>query len=93
LFEGNEGDGTLLTMVGPLRVGRPLFVIKLNEPVTDSIVKDLGLWLGRNSIRCLNIGGPRQPETKDLATESDVHAKAVPLLHDLLPRVEAFLKV
>ena len=93
LFKGNEGDGTLLTMVGPLRVGRPLFVIKLNEPVTDSIVKDLGLWLQRNSIRCLNIGGPRQPETKGLATESDVHAKAVPLLHDLLPRVEAFLKV
>jgi hypothetical protein len=92
LFKGNEGDGTLLTMVGPLRVGRPLFVINLNEPVSDSIVKDLGQWLERNSIRCLNIGGPRQPAPEDLATEGDVHAKAVSLLHDLMPRVEAYLR-
>lgn len=92
LFKGNEADGTLLTMVGPIKVGRPLFVINLNEPVTDSIVKDFGHWLQVNSIRCLNIGGPRQPKPELIATEGDVQAKSVSLLHDLLPRAEAYVK-
>lgn len=58
LHKGDEVDGTALTILGPLRVGRPLFVASLNETITDSLVESFADWLKANNIRCLNVGGP-----------------------------------
>ena len=88
IFTGNELDGTALTIIGPLRVGRPLFVANLNEPVTDSLVQTFATWLKTNNIRCLNVGGPRQSHDLSRNIQSDAET----FLENLLQKAEATLR-
>jgi hypothetical protein len=88
LFKGAEVDGTLLTIVGPIRVGRPVFTANLNEPITDELVDTFRVWLQENSIRCLNVGGPRQSYYDDKPEKGDIQKETEAFLGELLERVQ-----
>jgi hypothetical protein len=88
LYKGAELDGTVLTIVGPLRVGRPVFAASLNEPITDELVQLFGEWLKKNNIRCLNVGGPRHSYYDDKPVKGDIQAETEAFLSELLERVE-----
>jgi hypothetical protein len=92
LFKGNELDGTALTILGPLRVGRPLFVANLNEEISDPLVQTFAKWIYSNKVRCLNVGGPRQSYYDDKETKGDIQAETEAFLQDLLTRAENYLK-
>ncbi len=92
LYQGSERDGTTLTIVGAYKVGRPVFMASIDEPVTESLAQTFAEWLQTNKIRCLNVGGPRQPLDAKENPEKDFQAKTVRFLRDLLGRTEAHLK-
>lgn len=89
LFKGAEVDGTALTIIGPLRAGRPLFVAHLDEPVSDALVAMFREWLVVNNIRCLNVGGPRQSYYEARGASGDIQREAESFLGALLAGVEA----
>lgn len=92
LHKGNEDDGTALTILGPLRAGRPLFVVSLNETVTDTLVESFADWLKVNNIRCLNVGGPRQSYYEGKEEKGDIQREAATCLENLLTKAEARLR-
>lgn len=87
LFKGAEVDGTALTIVGPLNVGRPLFVAQLDEPVNSALITSFRTWLRENHIRCLNIGGPRHSYYDDKPHKGDIQQEAEIFLEKLLAGV------
>ncbi len=91
LYKGQENDGTALTIVGPIKVGRPLFEVNLNEELTDELVQSFADWLKVNDIRCLNVGGPRQSYYEDRQEKGDIKLEAESLLEKLLTHAEARL--
>ena len=73
-----DSDGTLILSRGPLRGGtaltktfaeryrRPCLVVDLREP-TPQLIHD---WLSANSIRVLNVAGPRESSQPGIARQS-----------------------
>ena len=92
LHKTNEIDGTALTIVGPLKVGRPLFVASLDETITDTLVASFADWLKVNNIRCLNIGGPRHSYYDDKPVKGDIQLEAETFIAELLSKAEASLR-
>jgi|GEM_PF-4687454 len=91
LYKGQEFDGTALTIVGPVKVGRPLFVANLSEDVSDDLVQNFAEWLKVNDIRCLNVGGPRQSYYEGRQEKGDIKLEAETFLENLLTQAEVRL--
>jgi hypothetical protein len=92
LHKTDEVDGTALTIIGPIKVGRPLFVANLNEKVTDTLVETFADWIKSNNIRCLNIGGPRHSYYDDKPVKGDIQREAEIFIEDILTKAEARLR-
>lgn len=75
-----DSDGTLMLSHGPLvggsllaqqisqQIDRPMLHIDLDQKTTTEAVKTIVDWLESNSIKVLNIAGPRSSEDPDIYT-------------------------
>lgn len=87
-----DSDGTLILSRGPLRGGtaltktfaeryrRPFLVIDLRD-ATPSLIHD---WMSANSIRVLNVAGPRESSQPGVARQAAAFLRA--LLHNTNPQ-------
>lgn len=59
LNAGELTGGTLATKIMAERFGKPVLLVQLGQDLKVP-VEELGAWLRRNSIRVLNVAGPRE---------------------------------
>jgi hypothetical protein len=64
LFYQDLNGGTLLTVKYCKRHRRPVMIVDLSDDWDDEenskILEQVRMWLGNESIRCLNVAGPRE---------------------------------
>jgi hypothetical protein len=87
LTKPNVTDGTILTIQGPIDLGRPLFVVNMNDSVSLDIIEDFKGWMKDNKIACLNIGGPRHSYYEGKVEQGDIEKEAIAIISTLLKSV------
>ncbi len=74
LYRGSLQGGTALTRDCARRRGKPLLAVDLEAPTIPEAVRE---WLKAENVHVLNVAGPRESQSKGIATAASAYLRLV----------------